>query len=195
MLSKVIKVFPMDEVTQIYQAIRLSISRTVAKIVPIGDVEDVVQETYVRMLLVDEPSKIENPKSYLFKIARNLALDSVKSAASRLTESWDESMGVDAVGRGHDYDETFERAASSEEFGHFCEAVRQLPKQARRVFVLKKVYGYSQREIACELGIAESTIEKHISLAIRKCSIYMRELDAVDSGKHPLDKLARSNTE
>ena len=185
----------MDEVTQIFQSIRLSISRTVSKIVPIGDVEDVVQETYVRMLLVDEPSKIENPKSYLFKIARNLALDSVKSAASRLTESWDDSMDVYAVGSSNDYDETFERAASSEEFGHFCEAVRQLPKQARRVFVLKKVYGYSQREIACELGIAESTVEKHISLAVRKCSIYMRKLDAVVSGKHPLDKLARSNSE
>jgi RNA polymerase sigma factor (sigma-70 family) len=189
------KEVPVDEVTQIFQSIRLSIFRTVAKIVPIGDVEDVVQETYVRMLLVDEPSKIENPKSYLFKIARNLALDSVKSAASRLTESWDDSMDGDAVGPSHDYDETFERAASSEEFGHFCEAVRQLPKQARRVFVLKKVYGYSQREIARELGIAESTVEKHISLAVRRCSIYMRKLDAVDSGRYPLEKLGRSNSE
>lgn len=194
-MVKTLKEDAVDEITQIFQSFRLSICRTVAKIVPIGDVEDVVQETYVRILLVDEPSKIENPKSYLFKIARNLALDNVKSAASRLTESWDESMHVYAVGVGHDYDETFERAASSEEFGHFCEAVRQLPKQARRVFVLKKIYGYSQREIACELGIAESTIEKHISLAIRKCLVYMRELDAVDSGKYPLDKLSRRNVE
>jgi RNA polymerase sigma-70 factor (ECF subfamily) len=63
------------------------------------------------------------------------------------------------------------------------------------VFVLKKVYGYSQREIARELGIAESTVEKHISLAVRKCSIYMRKLDAVDSGRYQLEKLGRSNSE
>ena len=72
-------------------------------------------------------------------------------------------------------DETFEQAASSEEFGHFCEAVRQLPLQARRVFVLKKVYGYSQREIVRELGIAESTVEKHVALAVRRCAAYLRE--------------------
>ena len=48
-----------------------------------------------------------------------------------------------------------------------------LPVQARRVFVLKKVYGYSQREIAEELGLAQSTVEKHVALAVRRCAEYM----------------------
>ena len=53
--------------------------------------------------------------------------------------------------------------------------MRLLPVQARRVFVLKKVYGYSQREIADELGLAQSTVEKHVALAVRRCAEYMSE--------------------
>ena len=74
-----------------------------------------------------------------------------------------------------DADEVLEQAATSEEFDRLCEAVRLLPVQARRVFVLKKVYGYSQREIAAELGLAQSTVEKHIALAVRRCARYMSE--------------------
>jgi RNA polymerase sigma-70 factor (ECF subfamily) len=107
--------------------------------------------------------------------ARNLALDSVKRAENRLSEHWDESEEAGLSHSGVLVDETFECTASSEEFGHFCEAVRQLPLQARRVFVLKKVYGYSQREIASELGIAESTVEKHVALAVRRCAAYLKE--------------------
>jgi len=43
------------------------------------------------------------------------------------------------------------------------EAVGSLPEQCRRVFVLKKVYGLSQEEVAARVGIAESTVEKHIA--------------------------------
>ena len=67
--------------------------------------------------------------------------------------------------------------ATGEEFDQFCEAVRLLPVQARRVFVLKKVYGYSQREIAAELDLAESTVEKHVALAMRRCAEYMKGLE------------------
>ena len=37
------------------------------------------------------------------------------------------------------------------------------------------VYGYSQREIAAELGLAQSTVEKHVALAVRRCAGYMSE--------------------
>lgn len=165
----------MKEIQEAYLSLRLVLARVVSKIVPPHEVEDIVQETYVRLCQVAKPEKIRHPKSYLFQTARNLALDNIKRADNRLADRLDESAEALTALSTPDYDETFEQAASREEFGHFCEAVRQLPVQARRVFVLKKVYGYSQREIAQELGLAESTVEKHVALAIRRCATYLQE--------------------
>lgn len=164
----------MDDIREVFLSIRLGIARAVSKIVPPHEVEDIVQETYVRLCQVGAPEQIHHPKSYLYRTARNLALDSLKRAENRLTEQWNEDAETNRNGAEVAADEPFEQAASSEEFGHFCEAVRRLPVQARRVFVLKKVYGYSQREIASELGLAESTVEKHVALAVRRCAAFMR---------------------
>ena len=47
--------------------------------------------------------------------------------------------------------------------------------QCRRAFVLKKVYGYSQREIAQELELSESTVEKHIANGVKRCTYFMMQ--------------------
>lgn len=163
-----------SDITDVFLTIRLGIARVVSQIVPPHEVEDIVQETYVRLCQVGNPKQIHHPKAYLYKTALNLALDSQKRAENRMTEPWAEESDTSADLVGLAVDHTFEQVASSEEFGHFCEAVRQLPVQARRVFVLKKVYGYSQKEIASELRLAESTVEKHVALAVRRCTAFMQ---------------------
>ena len=149
----------MDDIRDVFLSTRLGIARAVSRIVPPHEVEDIVQETYVRLCQVAKPEHIQHPKSYLFRTARNLALDSVKRAENRLNEPWHERSEGGFGNASAEIDEVLEQAASSEEFGRFYEAVRLLPVQARRVFVLKKVYGYSQQEIADELGLAQRTVE------------------------------------
>ena len=166
-----------------YMSARGSMAKMLSRLVPPKEVDDILQDTYVRLCQVGKPEQIQHPKSYLYRTARNLALDSLKRAENRVTEPWTEEFESSRDLAGLALDETYEQAASSEEFGHFCEAVRQLPVQARRVFVLKKVYGYSQREIASELRLAESTVEKHIALAVRRCAIYMQEQAWRESGE------------
>jgi RNA polymerase sigma-70 factor (family 1) len=46
--------------------------------------------------------------------------------------------------------------------------VNALPEKCRIVYQMSREQGYSQREIATELGIAEKTVEAHLSVAIRK---------------------------
>ena len=55
----------------------------------------------------------------------------------------------------------------------FCRAVGGLPEQCRRAFILKKVYGLSQQEIADRLSISQSTVEKHIAKGLLMCREYM----------------------
>jgi DNA-directed RNA polymerase specialized sigma24 family protein len=42
------------------------------------------------------------------------------------------------------------------------EHLAPLTPRLREIFLLKKAYGYSQREIARELGVAEHTVEAHL---------------------------------
>jgi RNA polymerase sigma factor (sigma-70 family) len=169
----VVWVMPKETLHHVYLSVRRGLARVVSKIVPPHEIDDIVQETYVRLCQVASSESIKHPKSYLFQTARNLALDSVRRADNRLTEPLETAQ--EGWSTAPTSDDVLDRIISNEEFGQFCEAVRHLPPQARRVFLLKKVYGYSQREIAAELGLAESTVEKHVALAIRRCKDFMEE--------------------
>jgi RNA polymerase sigma-70 factor (ECF subfamily) len=157
----------------LYLSLRGSLGREVSRIVPPKDIEDIVQETYVRVCQFEKKGKIREPRSFLYKTARNLAFDHVKRADSRLVISAEEINESEFREPGRSFDETFDRVASDKDFSQFCDAVRHLPVQCRRAFVLKKVYGCSQREIAREMKISESTVEKHIAQGIKRCTYFM----------------------
>ena len=157
-----------EKLFEVFTALRGRIASVVLRIAPPQEVEDIVQETYVRVCQAKNKETIREPRSFLFRTAQNLALDYVKKAESRLTSTTDlldesafsiESLHPDA---------TFEQVASSEKFAQFCEAVRRLPQQCRRAFVLKKVYGRTQKEIAEDMGISESAVENHIARGMKR---------------------------
>lgn len=149
--------------------IRGLLRRTVAGIVPPKDVEDIVQEAYVRAYQARNKDARSSPRAFLFKIARNLALDYSRKAETRLVVTSTDAI-EDSLRHATPWtNDTLEQVITNEEFGEFCRVVRGLPTNQRRAFVLKKVYGYSQREIAKEMQISEKTVERHIALAMKKC--------------------------
>lgn len=153
-----------------------NIVKMVSRFVPPKEIEDIVQETYVRICQVEHKQEIQQPRAFLMTTARNLAIDHLKRSETKLSdELCDEWCLFDSENEAKDA--VFEQVATNEEFAHFCESVRLLPLQCRKVFVLKKVYGYSQKEIAKELGISESTVEKHIITGFKRCASYMAKFD------------------
>lgn len=155
-----------------YMAVRRKIARVVGNIAPPNEVEDIVQETFVRLCQVNNKKIIRNPQAYIFRTARNLALDHVKRAESRLTAPMDmDELDFQPV---PEMDIPYALAASAEEFELLCKAVRSLPKQCRRAFVLKKVYGYTQKEIMVEMGVGQATVETHIVNGTKRCVQFMR---------------------
>ncbi len=166
-----------QKIAKIFLSIRSGLARAVMGIVPPRDVEDVVQESYVRVCQAEKKGAIRDPRSFLYRTVRNLALDQVKSAQSRLVISVEDDRAAGYEDEQRNADETVQQVSSHEEFAIFCEAVRCLPVQCRRAFVLKKVYGYTQKEIACELGLSESTVEKHIAQGVKRCTLFIMDHD------------------
>jgi RNA polymerase sigma-70 factor (ECF subfamily) len=165
---------------KIYLASRKSISRVVSRIVPPDEIEDIVQETYVRICQIENKENITSPKSFMYRTARNLAIDHQKQASVKLVDSIDDMQTLECL-LSNNSDEMYENTLTNNEFSHFCEAVRQLPTQCRKVFVLKKVYGYSQREIAAQLSLSESTVEKHIATGMKRCTLFMRNINNIEN--------------
>lgn len=163
-----------DTLHKVFMSARKSISRVVSRIVPPREIEDIVQETYVRICQIEQKENIKQPRSFLFKTARNLAIDYLKKAEVRLVDSSENFTEFELFPAKED--EVYQQVASNEEFSQYCEAIRHLPIQCRKVFVLKKVYGYSQKEIAQQLDLSESTVEKHVALGVKRCTYYMMQI-------------------
>lgn len=62
-----------------------------------------------------------------------------------------------------------------ERFALFCEATRALPEQCRKVFILKKIYDLSHKEIAERLGISVSTTNQYLAKALARVTAHLRE--------------------
>lgn len=174
-----------DTLLDVYTAIRGRLVRLVVGIVPPRDVEDIVQETYVRVCQIENKDAIRRPQSFMFRTAQNLALNHIKRAESRLTAGIDAIDELGTPGDGPLEDQTYAQVASDEQFALFCDAVRHLPQQCRRAYVFKKVYGYTLKEIAKEMNLSESTVEKHIVAGAKKCMQYRRQWQSTGFGRPP----------
>jgi RNA polymerase sigma-70 factor (ECF subfamily) len=141
------------------------------------DVEDLVQETYVRMYALRDYRAIDSPQALLFRIAHNTAVERARRQSTQATDSVAdfESLNVYSTEAPAD-----EQVDSRRRFESFCAAVDHLPPLCRRVFVLRKVYRLSHDEIAEVLGVSHSTIEKHVAKGLLRCRDYMREIGSME---------------
>ncbi len=169
--------------TVTYLKYRSRLMRAVGAIVPSEDIEDIVQETFVKSYEANLKQEIRYERTYMLKTARNLALNHVTRAEHVQSQQIDDmdALPHDLVGY------TLEKNVESKErFLNFCRATDTLSADVKRVFLLKKVYGKSQREIAELLGLSESTVEKHVAKGLLLCSRYLKELSQQREGDSAL---------
>lgn len=163
----------------IYREIRTSLTRYVSRYFRRAqEAEDVVQEAFVKVIQAQRDREIQSPKSYIFRTARNISLAHISKSSYKLTDEVGDILTDSELLMTKTMEEQFE---VRENFEVFCSAVRVLPVKCRRVFVLCRVYGFSQKEVALRMGITLSTVEGHLTRATRRCVDFM---EAEQSGKH-----------
>lgn len=138
----------------------------------VRDVDDVVQDSYLRIWKHRFFIQVSSAKAYLFRIARNRAIDGLRAdqrALSRLAEEADPAEILDPR------PDAAEMAASAEELTLLLDAIDSLPRRCRDVFILRQLQGCSTVEIAKRLGISAGTVQIHGALGVRRCEEYLRQ--------------------
>lgn len=169
-----------SNITDVFLRYRSQLRRAVSGIVRSEEVDDIVQETWLKSYEAELKQEIQFEKTYMLKTARNLAINHISRAAEKSNFSIDELDEQDAIFEGMQLERHVE---SKERFLHFCRATDTLSPEVKRVFLLKKVYELSQREIADYLGISESTVEKHVAKGLHLCANYLQSLQSDNQSK------------
>ncbi|HZW14920.1 MAG TPA: sigma-70 family RNA polymerase sigma factor [Brevundimonas sp.] len=124
------------------------------------EIDDIIQETYARLIAVESVAGVRNPKTYAFQAAYSVMVTHVRR--SRVI-AFQTVSDIDQLGALADEPSPEHSVADRDELQHLGEAIASLPARIRDVFILRRVEGFSQREVAQRLGISESTVEKHMS--------------------------------
>ncbi|MCG5241828.1 RNA polymerase sigma factor [Azospirillum doebereinerae] len=128
--------------------------------------EDVVQDTYLRLRSLGALPEIDNPRSYLFRMADNIALDRIRAETRMGKRFAPEELGLERPLDEPDAEATLEH---KQRLDCLSRALDELPPRCREVFVLHKFDGMSHADIAAHLGISRSMVEKHVMKALAHC--------------------------
>ncbi len=139
------------------------------------DLDDVLQEAYLRVLRAQAETPLQSPKAFLFAIARNIALDRLRHRTVVRTEPLVQNEQWDVL---FDDDDVAETVCRNQELELLTQAIQALPDRCRQVFTLRKVYGMSQPDIAQKLGISASTVSAQMTIGLNKCVEFMARFRA-----------------
>jgi len=130
-----------------------------------SEAKDILQETFLRIWINRANISIDYPfKAYLYKIARNLILNSFRKQMNSIafenyicSEEYQENA-----------DNNTEKEIYFDEFYKNLEKVKnELPERQKQIFELSREQGMSIAEIARDLNISEQTVKNHLTLALK----------------------------
>jgi len=131
------------------------------------EAEDIVQDTLVRVISTPDWTSISSPEAFAKTTLRHLVFDKLRR---RRLVHFSLFGNIDQMALVHDEPDPETVVLGKDELRHLAELVAALPFHCRRVFTLRKVYGFSNTAIAEQLGVTVSTVEKHLAKALLLCS-------------------------
>ena len=143
----------------------------------VRDVDDLVQESYLRLLKARAAHPIQCARAFLFGIARRLAVDVIRK--ERRTTAHEVVVDFGLLDVVEDKADAAETTSARQEIALLAEALHSLPPRCRAVMILRKLDQLSHREIAQRLGISVSTVEAQIFRGMEKCTQHLRSRGVV----------------
>jgi len=109
------------------------------------DIDDIAQETFIRAFRAETKREIDHPKAYIYRVARNLALEVLSKRSTRFTDFIEDSCPESVLVSDEDVEK---RVGVLEKMDKVKIAIAELPPQCQRVFIMHKVYGFKYKWIS-----------------------------------------------
>jgi RNA polymerase sigma factor (sigma-70 family) len=129
------------------------------------EIDDLIQEAYCRIARLESVAHIQSGRAYLFQAARNVFLQHLHR---RRIVRIDGVGEIEALGILDDGPSPERITAGRLELQRVARLIAALPDRCRRIFVLRRIQGVPQRQIARALGISENTVETQCARGLAK---------------------------
>ena len=131
--------------------------------------EDIVQELYLRISAGPAPEDLRSPDAYLYRIGSNLMLDRLKAERRQTArdDDWRRAHGGEGPEGVAEEPPADEAAASRQRLQILVRALDDLPPQVATAFRRHKFDGLTHGEVAAEMGVSRSAVEKYIMTALK----------------------------
>lgn len=136
----------------------------------VRDVDDVVQESYLRVWRARLARPVYSAKSFLFQVARHLAIDAIRRDRVAPVDSLPDLAVLSVLDDGPG---VVEMTCTREDIALLARAFDALPARCRQVMILRQIEGIPQKEIARRLGLSELTVQTHVVHGLRRLEAYM----------------------
>ena len=132
--------------------------------------EDLTQDLFARLIAPGTPVEVQNRDAFVFAAAANLLKDRARRSNARPERRMADLAPAQAIAEdsiASDEDFTPERVLiGRESLADTLAALSELGERTRDIFILFRVEGMKQREIAKRYGISVSAVEKHVVRAV-----------------------------
>lgn len=128
------------------------------------DADDIIQESYTILAELESVDTIHHPRAYLFQVARSVITRHVRRTRIVPIHAVDDLEQFDFADNAASPEQ---HAIDRDELRRLAHAIAAMPPKTREAFILRRVEGLPQREIAAQMRISENTVETHISRGIR----------------------------
>jgi RNA polymerase sigma factor (sigma-70 family) len=138
--------------------------------VPPGDIDDLAQEVFLRLLRYSDDIAVDNPQGYLFRIAANVANEWRERSRVRKPhdDSWLEELQIEA---GDEPENAFARSRATE---YVQAAVDRLPPRQREVLLLHVNEGLTYKQIAQQRGLTYRIVLRDLTRAYSTLRMQLR---------------------
>ncbi len=130
------------------------------------DIEDLVQEVFLRACRAFRLEKVDHPRAYMYQVANSVICDHYRKSKRQCAPYQDIEEFDDSHTVTHSAPTPEEFAIGEETWQALCTSIDRLPNKVRQAITLRRFDHLSYREVAQSMGISVRTVEKHLARAL-----------------------------